>query len=163
MKIYYKSEAYNGPLPDVSDGICGQKIFEQGGSTIVRLSEELVVKYGTHVTTTEAASLLFVHKQVPNVPVPRIHACYTIGPFERDLADFGSSHDTYIIMDWVRGCRLDHVWEQLSEASKESLATQLHVHMHDLRSVTADRGSLIGSVDGGPIRDPILETHSTQG
>lgn len=65
---------------------CGPKvnssntIFNWGGVKIAKITPELVVKFGSHVTASEAKSMIFVEENTKTLPVPKIFACYSYGP-----------------------------------------------------------------------------------
>lgn len=96
-------------------------IFNWGGVKIVKLSPDMVVKYGSHVTVVEAKSMAFVSEKT-TVPVPKVFACYSYGPIQRDVDDYGSLFDTYIFMSYVEGQTLDTVWESYDETTKRGIA-----------------------------------------
>ena len=77
------------------------------GVKIAKISGEVVVKFGSHVTISEAKNMVFVKKNTENVPVPKVFACYSYGPIHRDTDDYGSLYDTYIFMSFVEGQCLD--------------------------------------------------------
>ncbi|KAB8225469.1 kinase-like protein [Aspergillus novoparasiticus] len=125
-------------------------IFHWGGVRIAKISPEIVVKFGSHVTLNEAKSMAFVGENTKAMPVPKVFACYTYGPIHRDILDYGSLFDTYIFMGFVEGYSLDKAWETYDEATKNRVTNQLN-------------GDYIGSVDFSPVADPILDDCSNQG
>ncbi|KAB8276432.1 kinase-like protein [Aspergillus minisclerotigenes] len=116
-------------------------IFHWGGVTIAKISPEIVVKFGSHVTLNEAKKYLFAY--------------YTYGPIHRDILDYGSLFDTYIFMSFVEGHSLDKARETYDEATKSRVTNQLKGFIHELREIPP-RG-YIGSVDFSPVDDPILD------
>nr|POE61857.1 hypothetical protein CFP56_73161 [Quercus suber] len=164
IKIISSSHDYCGPYPDFIDGSVGDRVSGKGCAPVIKISPNLVVKYGSHVKVTEAESLLFLEKNAPNIPVPRVQACYLRGPYNnRDPDDFGSLYDTYIVMTFMEGQCLDVVWNDLDQGCRTSIAAQLHAHMQELRSISREDELTVASVTGGPIKDPILKYHSSQG
>ncbi|RAK82938.1 phosphotransferase enzyme family protein [Aspergillus costaricaensis CBS 115574] len=113
-------------------------IFSWGGVQIVKISPEVAVKFGSHVTLHEAKSMLFVNQNTETVPVPKIFAYYSYGPIDRDIGDYGSYYDNYIFMTYVEGQGLD----------------KLKGYLDELRQI--EHRNYIGSVDRGPLPDPIL-------
>ncbi|KAE8155349.1 kinase-like domain-containing protein [Aspergillus avenaceus] len=125
--------------------------MEWAGVSIVRLSPTVVVKFGPRVTVTEANSMIYVAQNSMKVPVPEVFACCTYGPIDRDIDDYGSLFDTYIFMSFVDGQPLDTT----------RVASQLKEYIDDIRSMGDT--SYIGSVDHGPVMDPILSISKVQG
>lgn len=163
--IYIRA-GFTGPFPrfeESCEGWQGELISGSGSKPIVRISPELVVKFGSHVNTNEAESLLFVEKHASGIPAPRLYASYTIGSYDRDVDDYGSLYDTYIVMSFVDGIPLDHAWMTLDGAQKTSIGMQLRDHIKDLRSVMPDQEMEFCSIMGGGLGDYIFETHTTQG
>ncbi|KNG88824.1 hypothetical protein ANOM_002478 [Aspergillus nomiae NRRL 13137] len=78
-------------------------IMNWGGVKIAKIFPDIVVKFGSHVTFTEAQNMIFVKQNTETMPVPKIFACYTYGPIQRDIGDYGSLFDTYIFMSYVEG------------------------------------------------------------
>lgn len=110
--------------------------------------------------------MVFVKRNTATVPVPQIFAYYTYGPLDRDEDDYGSLYDTYIFMDFVEGRSLDGVWGGLDQAMKGRVADQLGVFLEELREIGCGGGggdSYIGSVDSGPVTDPMLEYYPDRG
>ncbi|OJZ90526.1 hypothetical protein ASPFODRAFT_56812 [Aspergillus luchuensis CBS 106.47] len=113
-------------------------LYSSPGFAIVKISPEVVVKFGSHVTLHEAKSMVFVGQNTETVPVPKIFAYYSYGPIDRDIEDYGSYYDNYIFMSYVEGQRLD----------------KLKGYLDELRQI--EHRNYIGSVDRGPLPDPIL-------
>lgn len=111
--------------------------------------------------------MIFVKRNTENVPVPKVFACYTYGPIDRDVLDYGSLYDTYIFMGFVEGRSLDYmVWDSYDATTKRRIAGQLKGYLSELRSIGNNgngNGNYIGSADFGPVMDPILETHHVKG
>nr|POE77836.1 inositol phosphoceramide mannosyltransferase 3 [Quercus suber] len=167
-----RSEAYNqilhspqdfcGPYLDCSNAYSEKRISGKGCTPIIKISPTLVMKYGAHVKVTEAESLMFLEKNAPNIPVPRVHACYILGSYDRNPDNFGSIYDTHIIMTFIEGQCHDVVWDELDQGCKTAIAAQLHTCVHKLRSISRDSQSTVASVSVGPLGDPIFDYHSSQ-
>ena len=106
--------------------------------------------------------MIFVDQNTDTVPVPKVFACYTYDPISRDIDDYGSLYDTYILMSFVEGQSLDKAWETYDRATKDRITTQLKSYLHELRAITTSSG-YIGSADSGPVTDPMLERYHTKG
>jgi hypothetical protein len=162
VNIILTTPDFVAPDPDyVNDKADDENtIFNWSGIKIVRLSSEIVVKFGPHVTATEAKSMAFVSEKT-TVPVPKAFACYSYGPLKRDIEDYGSLFDTYIFMSFVEGQTLDTVWESYDETAKRRITDQLKQCFCDLRGISG--GTYLGSIDQGPITDPILTNSQDKG
>ena len=163
INTLYSTSDFSAPNPECVRGKVNTRniIFNWGGVKIAKISPEVVVKFGSHVTINEAKNMVFVGKHTCNVPVPKIFACYSYCPICRDLDDYGSLYDTYIFMSFVGGQCLDEVWESYDETTKSRVTSQLKGHFHELRNI--NNSNYIGSVDLGPVTDPILESYHTKG
>lgn len=128
---------------------------------IARISPEIVVKFGSHVTLAEAKNMMFAKQNTETLPVPKIFACYSYGPINRDIEDHGSLFDTYIFMSFVESQTLDKVWESYDEDTKAHVTNQLKEYLLELRQIR--NGSYIGSANSGPVTDQILESYHVKG
>lgn len=162
INVVLSAPDFLAPDPDsVNDTATNENtIFNWGGVKIVKLSPGVVVKFDPHVTATEAKSMVFVSEKTM-VPVPKVFACYSYGPIERDVEDYGSLFDTYIFMSYVEGQMLDTVWESYNEITKRCIADQLKQCFRDLRSISG--GTYLGSINRGPVTDPILSNSPNKG
>lgn len=163
LRTYFCASTFQVPdMDDVKKQSTGEnKIMEWAGITVARISPTVVVKFGPRVAVTEAKSMIYVAQNSMKVPVPEVFAYCTYGPINRDVEDYGSLFDTYIFMSFVDGQPLDTVWDAYDQPTKTHVASQLKEYMDDLRSM--GNTSYIGSVDHGPVVDPILATSKVQG
>lgn len=163
VNTVYSTSSFSAPHPGcVAESFNAENlIFNWGGVKILKISPEVVVKFGPHVTINEAKNMIFVENNTSNIPVPKVFACYSNGPICRDAEDYGSLYDTYIVMSFIGGQRLDKIWESYDETTKSHVTSQLRGHFNELRNI--DSSTYIGSVDFGPVTDPILESHHTKG
>lgn len=149
------------PHPDTVDESCRNQsnlIFSQG-VTIVKTSPE-VVKFGAHVTITEAKNMIHV-AQNTGVPVPKVFAYYTYGPIDRDIGDYGGLYDTYIFMAFIDGETLHTTWDSFGVSTKTHISKQLASYINEIRNM-GDVG-YIGSIDHGPVTDRSLSTSLDKG
>ncbi|QKX54030.1 uncharacterized protein TRUGW13939_01112 [Talaromyces rugulosus] len=154
INILFSAPDFTVPSPDIVNKIVSSDntIFNWGGVKIARISPEIVVKFGHHVTLSEAKDMMFVKENTDTLPVPKIFACYSY---------YGSLFDTYIFMSFVEGQSLDKIWETYDEDIKKHVTNQLKEYLGELRKISD--GKYIGSVGPGPVTDPILETYHVQG
>lgn len=109
-----------------------------------------LVKFGPHVVPSrEAATMLYVLQRCPEIPVPVVYESWT--------EDDGCG---YISMAPMPGKNLDHVWQEMDSAEKESIMNDYRVILQRLRSLdpSPDTPVHIGAIDGGPAVD-----HRTSG
>lgn len=163
MNIIFSAPDFTIPSPGrVKELINSDNtIFSWGGVKIARILPEIAVKFGSRVTLTEAKTMVFVKQTTEALPVPNVFACYSYGPISRDVEDYGSLFDTYIFMSFVEGQTLDKAWETYDKDTKSHVTNQLKRYLRELREIS--NGSYIGSVDSGPVTDPILETYHIKG
>ncbi|KAF2468145.1 kinase-like protein [Lindgomyces ingoldianus] len=145
--------------PDNVASSIQEVVFRRGGVTIARISPTLLVKYGDDVHIIEAKTLRYI-AQNTSIPVPRVFAAYTHGPFDRD-EEWSSKYDTYIFMDYLDGQPLDQAWSQLKEKEKSTILAELGDFIAQLRAIPTS--GYIGSIDHGPLRDSILEYFPVKG
>ncbi|BDD63618.1 hypothetical protein MPDQ_004267 [Monascus purpureus] len=162
LDLIYSSPHFSAPGPEIIDQKLKERenLIYQEGVLIVKVAPQVVVKFGPSVTIHEAKNMIYVAKNT-SVPVPTVFACYTYGPIDRDVEDYGSLFDTYIFMSFIDGQTLDTVWDSCSEHTKAAIAAQLKSYMEEIRNI--GDGSYIGSVDHGPVTDQILSNHHTKG
>ena len=97
------------------------------------------VKFGLRVTENEGNTLLFLEKNLPEIPAPRLHAMYNMQPGRLVL-----------IMDYIPGDDLSSVWESLSQQEKLSLTTEIGKYLREMR-ILAPPPDFVGSIAGGPV------------
>lgn len=136
-------------------------MLNPGGVSVLRLSADVVVKYGPHVTVAEAQSMIFVAKHTKSIPIPKVFAYCTHGPLNRDIDDYGTLFDTYIFMSFVEGQTLDSAWDSYDELTKTHIVNQLKTYMDELREIRSE--GYIGSVSKGPVRDQIFDHFHVKG
>jgi hypothetical protein len=162
LNLMYSVPDFSAPSPET----VGKKLNDKGnivyndGVLIVKVTSQVVVKFGPHVTVHEAKNMIYVAENT-TVPVPTVFAYYTYGPIDRDIEDYGSLFDTYIFMSFVDGETLDTAWDSYTEPTKACITSQLKTYMEDIRSV--GNGFYIGSVDHGPVTDQILSNYHAKG
>ena len=114
---------------------------------VVRISQTIVVKYGYGTSMAEADTMKFVAGN-SSVLIPKLFAAYTYGPF---LRSYGGKYDTYIVMEYVHGQRLDKVWDTSDDNTKDHICSLLRSQIKELRNIPISPSSPIGSVGGGPL------------
>lgn len=162
-EVLYSAPGFSPPVPETINDRANEKsnMLNPGGVTVLRLSPDMVVKYGPHVTITEAQSMMFVAAHTKAIPIPKIFAYCTYGPHNRDIEDCGSLYDTYIFMTLVEGQTLALAWDSYDELTKTHIANQLKTYMDELREIRSE--PYIGSVNKGPVKDPILDSFHVKG
>lgn len=99
VNIFFSVPGFTVPCPASVDKSINSHnvIFNWGGVKIAKIFPEVVVKFGSHVTVSEAKSMIFVEQNTETIPVPKVFAYYSYGPIRRDIEDYGSLYDTYIL------------------------------------------------------------------
>ncbi|EAL84981.1 uncharacterized protein AFUA_8G01870 [Aspergillus fumigatus Af293] len=77
------------------------------------------------------------------------------------ISSMKSLFDTYLFMSFVEGQSLDTAWETYDSITRNQVTNQLKEYLHELRQIS--HRNYIGSVDFGPVTDPILESHHVKG
>jgi hypothetical protein len=164
INMIYSTPNFSAPDPEFVSLKLKEKenILYRQGSLIVKLSPHVVVKFGSHILVQEATNMNYV-AQNTTVPLPTVLACYTYGPIDRDIDDYGSLFDTYIFMDLVDGQTLDCAWDLYDEATKTDVASQLKAYIDEIRGIRGDGTKYIGSANYGPVTDIILDNYPTKG
>ena len=104
------------------------------GVTIVKVSPEIVAKFGPDVNIIEAKNMIHI-AQNTGVPVPKVFACYMYGPIDRDPDDFGGLYDTYIFMSFIPGETLHAAWDSFSTSIKSHVSRQLASYIKEIRDM----------------------------
>lgn len=115
----------------VDTGTC---IHEVGSTRVVKITDNLLVKYGGDTNINEAQTMIFVKDHCTVLRVPEVHLV-----FERD-------HRIYIVMHYVDGLDLQHTWDSLDSASRQSVMSQLATYLHELRNLNP-AGTAPGPLD----------------
>ena len=117
-----------------------------GGSRVVGIGTDVVVKYGPRVQTSEADSLSFVGAHT-TLPIPKLLGTYTHNTI------------TYIVMTKLPGKPLVDLLLGMSLAEINVITSDLKSMMDELRALQIndfETGSYIGSVGRQPCRDMIF-------
>lgn len=162
LNLQYCAPGFCLPHPDTVNQYCRDQsnlMFCQG-VLIVKISPEVVVKFGAHVNIIEARNMIHI-AQKTEVPVPRVFAYYTYGPIDRDADDYGGLYDTYIFMSFVAGETLHTAWDTFSVSIKSHIARQLASYIQQIRDL--ESVGYIGSINHGPVTDHSLSTSIDKG
>lgn len=162
LNVHYCAPEFCLPSPDTVKEFCrdpSNLVFCQG-VLIVKISPEVVVKFGAHINITEAKNMIYV-AQKTGVPVPKVFAYYTYGPINRNADDYGGLYDTYIFMSFVPGETLYAAWDTFDVSTKSHISRQLTSYIQEIR----DMGNVgyIGSIGHGPVMDHSLSTSIDKG
>jgi len=125
-EILRRFDDSEGVLPNVPH------VRKIGDDTLVKATWDMGAPH------LEASSLEFVRMHT-TIPIPRVW---------RRMTDEGG--DTLIVMDYIPGERLDHVWPSLSLWSKLSVAFTLRRYIRQLRQIEDSHSSVPGPVADYP-------------
>ena len=162
LNVQYSEPGFGLPHPDIVNQFCRDQrnlIFCQG-VIIVKISPEVVVKFGAHVNIIEAKTMIHV-AQNTRVPVPKVFAYYTYGPIDRDAGDYGGLYDAYIFMSFIAGETLYTAWDSFDVSTKSRISRQLANYIEEIRNI--GNVDYIGSIDHGPVTDRSLATSLDKG
>ncbi|CAJ2512606.1 Uu.00g007250.m01.CDS01 [Anthostomella pinea] len=95
------------------------------GSQFRQIEEDMLVKYGTHVSLAEAEAMEYVRRHT-SVECPTVHGAYVLD---------GCG---YIIMSFEHGKLLPEFWQKASEQEKEAVIAKLQQYFSELRSLKSD-------------------------
>jgi len=94
-------------LPDVCEiRQCTTILKERSYSKVVAVNDNLIVKFGSGIETWEGQALLYLEREVLNVPAPRLYAMYQ------------DAEETFLVMQRVPGVSLDTIWTSLTEVGR---------------------------------------------
>lgn len=97
-----------------------------------------VLKFGPHVSLSEAHTLEFVSKN-SHIPVPRVITAYE-----------SESGYRYILMSRIRGVPLSSVFSEFSEEKQRNIPRQLRNYINELRALRPPEPGYVGAVDLTP-------------
>jgi hypothetical protein len=160
ISVHIKAPDFELITPEAASLMPQERVFLRGGVKIVKISPTMVMKYGDSVHMSEARTLEFVRHHTL-IPVPRVYAAYTHGPFEERDEEWASKYDTYIFLDFVEGQTLEKEWVNLGDDEKSCVMHELQGYLEQLRAVPG--GTYIGSINNGPVMDVILEYQPNKG
>lgn len=102
--------------------------------TVDRISETMIVKRGN--VATEAKTMMFIREHT-RIPVPAVHLV------------FAACGVTYLVMEYVPGGDLQHLWPTLQVSEQQSVLSQIQQYIHELRAITPS--SLTPGPPGGGV------------
>jgi aminoglycoside phosphotransferase len=115
--------------------------FRRHTSSVLMLTKDLCVKYGSSLDLVKAQSMVYIAKNT-GIPVPKVHLAFT------------HKGCTYILMQRIHGHMLAQGWVKRSPESQQRVLASLKnmiLEMRTLRSHGHD--NLICSVNGGSLYD----------
>lgn len=118
---------------------CTTIIKERIYSKVVAVNDKIIVKYGGGIETWEGQALLYLEREVPNVPAPRLYAMYQ------------DTEETFLVMQRLPGVTLDNIWTSLTETEKNSIVEQLRCIFQTLRAAECPWPNFWGGLDGGSV------------
>ncbi|QSS58188.1 hypothetical protein I7I51_07611 [Histoplasma capsulatum] len=135
-------------------------LHDYQGTRIVRLSRTLVLKGGELVRPCEAEIMKLVEAKT-SISVPKVHRVLNI----KTQDTFFGCH-CYFIMDFIEGDIIQDCWEDLSQAQREDVVSQVASIFLALQSAQVPqqpgpvdcqfckaKGCWFSDIGGGPFRD----------
>jgi aminoglycoside phosphotransferase (APT) family kinase protein len=141
LPYYRESDQLPGPLPEQHEidhavrSLPTIRNPDYGGRLVV-IRDLYVVKYGPYVAENEGYALLFIEQKL-SIPAPRLYAMYR------------NEDKLYIVMQYIPGITLGHIWPSLPENTKTVLLGELRSIFADMRSLPSP--GFYGSVTQGPV------------
>ena len=111
-------------------------------------AKPVVKKWGVDAVEEEAASMRIA--EAAGIRVPHVYAIETASDGRRG-----------IVMDYVEGDMLKHVWQSLGDEEKASVKRQLREVLATMQSLAPPSGHIGGPRPGDPIRDTRIMTTAT--
>jgi hypothetical protein len=137
-------------LPSIAEILAATKVLSsQAGVKVVKVRDDLVVKYGVRVSLSEARTMHYVSAN-SNVPIPKVYGAMT---------DPDNPNINYIAMEFVEGQCLDEIWSDLSDTEQQDVKFQLKAAVNSMR-LMPDQG-YIGSVGRRKCFDGVFFNHKT--
>ncbi|CAG8058019.1 unnamed protein product [Penicillium nalgiovense] len=126
-------------------------LHQLGGTTVVRLSETLIMKGGGSVMASEAEMLRLIASRT-TIRAPRVYRSFQV---KDDTQYFGTTG--YIVMDFIPGQPLDECWNGLSRDNQGKIAAQVAEMIQEMQSIELLQP---GPTGGGPCRGPFFTDYS---
>ncbi|KAF5244720.1 hypothetical protein FAUST_2237 [Fusarium austroamericanum] len=145
--VLFKNQDFPDPLPTPKDIERGEPLpgRQNGSTSLVRIRDNFVMKYGVEVKPIEAQNMLYVAKHTSLV-VPKVYAIYQ-GKVECGVI-------TYILMQYMPGKTLKDLWPELDKTRKTSIAKTLRASFQQLRQL--QHPGYFGDINGGPPLDDMF-------
>lgn len=118
--------------------------FRHRNGSVLMLTKDLCVKYGTRLDLVEAQTMIYIGKHT-SVPVPKVHLAFT------------HKRRTYILMERIHGQPIGKAWPQRPNTSKVKLLESLKGIILEMRKLGTESPA-ISSVTGGSLYDPRMPT-----
>lgn len=97
----------------------GQAAWGHFARGVVQLDEQIVVKFGPNISSTDAEITAHIRKYSMEIQVPQFLGMLSVGG------------TTYAFTSLIEGCPLEKLWPDLSNADKSSVRDQLDVIFRD--------------------------------
>ncbi|KAI1971976.1 hypothetical protein LOZ53_003466 [Ophidiomyces ophidiicola] len=121
-------------------------LYQVGGTKVVRISHNLILKSGGRVLSREARTLQLIAKRT-SLRVPRVYRTFQVKEQGRQFGTRG-----HIIMDYIDGKNLGDCWKQLTGRQKDDIVCQAVGIVQQLQALTfPTAGPLGGGVCTGQL------------
>lgn len=118
---------------------CPHVLKERSTSKVVAVNDKIITKFGGGIDVWEGQALLYLEREVPGVPAPRLYAMYY------------DDMDLFLVMERAPGVQLDFIWPSLTAGEKDSIIAQLHPIFETLRAAECPWPNFFGGLDGGSV------------
>lgn len=126
LPFYAPESVLPKPLPTLEEIFKAKRLpsARQAVTSVVRVREHFIVKFGRYVQLQEGENMLFV-RQCTNVPVPTVYA----------LFHDEKTNNNFIVQEYIPGTSLYLAWKDLTASQKRAIASQLRLNMDELRQI----------------------------
>jgi aminoglycoside phosphotransferase (APT) family kinase protein len=111
----------------------GTLIWHLCGKFVVRLDENIAVKFAYAMDVNDAVAMEHIKSHAPDMAIPVPFGVASVGAFN------------YVFMSFVDGVSLDKLWPSLTIPLKQSVQAKLTTIMHQLRALPLPSGPALGS------------------
>ena len=123
LPFFCDSALLPAPLPSTTDIENATSILADRSSKVARIGDHVVVKYGpqTKLRIQEGLNMIFVNQSL-TTPSPLVYALYE------------EENNVYLLMQYIAGQTLDHLWPSLSQLERRLILSKLRTMLDDMRS-----------------------------
>ncbi|KAL8867550.1 MAG: hypothetical protein Q9174_005593 [Haloplaca sp. 1 TL-2023] len=140
LPYYCDSSLLPAPLPTSADLENAPCTLVERSSRVVRVGDHFVAKYGPQrrLRIQEGLNMIFVNQNL-TTPIPLVYALYE------------ENGNAYLLMQYVAGQTLEHLWPSLQPCERRVILSKLRGILDNMRSLSTPSPPFYGSVNRGPL------------
>lgn len=123
-------------------------LYEISATKIVRISQDLAMKCGASIMSSEAEALRLAREKA-GILVPRVYRAFQVDDPSQLYGTRG-----YLVMDYIKGRNLGDCWKQLAKEEKDDAIRQVEAAISQLQSTEIPT---VGPIGGGVSRGIFLQ------